>query len=414
MTDLLKTSLNRRTVLQAATVGATGVSPALRALVHAQGSDAPEKKEVKIGFIPLTDCASVVMASVMGFDKKHGVTIIPTKEASWAGVRDKLVNGELDFAHVLYGLVYGVHLGLAGPKKDMAVLMTLNHNGQAITLSKKLADKGAVNGAGLARLMAAEKREYTFAQTFPTGTHAMWLYYWLAANGIDPMKDAKVITVPPPQMVANMRVGNMDGFCVGEPWNHRAIMDGIGFTATTTQDIWKDHPEKVLGTTSEFVQKYPNTARAVTAAILEASRWIDESLANKTRMAETIAGKAYVNTGVDAINQRILGRYQDGLGKTWDDPNHMKFYNDGAVNFPYLSDGMWFLTQHKRWGLLKVHPDYLGVAKAINRMDVYRQAATATKTPLPKSDMRSHKLVDGVVWDGKDPARYADGFKLKA
>jgi nitrate/nitrite transport system substrate-binding protein len=191
-------------------------------------------------------------------------------------------------------------------------------------------------------------------------------------------------------------------------------MDGIGFTATTTQDIWKDHPEKVLGTTSEFVQKYPNTARAVTAAILEASRWIDESLANKTRMAETIAGKAYVNTGVDAINQRILGRYQDGLGKTWDDPNHMKFYNDGAVNFPYLSDGMWFLTQHKRWGLLKAHPDYLGVAKTINRMDVYRQAATATKTPLPKSDMRSHKLVDGVVWDGKDPARYADGFKLKA
>jgi len=414
MTDLLKTSLNRRTVLQAATVGAVGVSPALRALVHAQGSDAPEKKEVKIGFIPLTDCASVVMASVLGFDKKYGVTIIPTKEASWAGVRDKLVNGELDFAHVLYGLVYGVHLGLAGPKKDMAVLMNLNHNGQAITLSKKLAEKGAVNGAGLAKLMASEKREYTFAQTFPTGTHAMWLYYWLAAHGINPMKDAKVITVPPPQMVANMRVGNMDGFCVGEPWNHRAIMDGIGITATTTQDIWKDHPEKVLGTTSEFVQKYPNTARAVTAAILEASKWIDDGLANKNKMAETIAGKAYVNTGVDAINQRILGRYQDGMGKTWDDPNHMKFFNEGTVNFPYLTDGMWFLTQHKRWGLVKDHPDYLNVAKAVNRIDVYKQAATASKTPLPKSDMRSHKLVDGVVWDGKDPAKYADSFKIKA
>ncbi len=414
MTDLLKTSLNRRTVLQAATVGAVGVSPALRALVHAQGSDAPEKKEVKIGFIPLTDCASVVMASVLGIDKKYGVTIIPTKEASWAGVRDKLVNGELDFAHVLYGLVYGVHLGLAGPKKDMAVLMNLNHNGQAITLSKKLAEKGAVNGAGLAKLMASEKREYTFAQTFPTGTHAMWLYYWLAAHGINPMKDAKVITVPPPQMVANMRVGNMDGFCVGEPWNHRAIMDGIGVTATTTQDIWKDHPEKVLGTTSEFVQKYPNTARAVTAAILEASKWIDEGLANKNKMAETIAGKAYVNTGVDAINQRILGRYQDGMGKTWDDPNHMKFFNEGTVNFPYLTDGMWFLTQHKRWGLVKDHPDYLNVAKAVNRIDVYKQAATASKTPLPKSDMRSHKLVDGVVWDGKDPAKYADSFKIKA
>ena len=414
MTDLLKTSPNRRTVLQAATVGAVGVSPALRALVHAQGSDAPEKKEVKIGFIPLTDCASVVMASVLGFDKKYGVTIIPTKEASWAGVRDKLVNGELDFAHVLYGLVYGVHLGTAGPKKDMAVLMSLNNNGQAITLSKKLAEKGAVNGAGLAKLMASEKREYTFAQTFPTGTHAMWLYYWLAAHGINPMKDAKVITVPPPQMVANMRVGNMDGFCVGEPWNHRAIMDGIGITATTTQDIWKDHPEKVLGTTAEYAKKYPNTSRAVTAAILEASRWIDASIANRNKMAETIADKAFVNTSVDAVNQRILGRYQNGLGKTWDDPNSMKFYNEGLVNFPYLSDGMWFLTQHKRWGILKEHPDYLKVAQEINQIGLYKDAAAASKTAVPKDAMRTSKLFDGVVWDGKDPKKYADSFKVRA
>ena len=380
----------------------------------AAGSDAPEKKEVKIGFIPLTDCASVVMASVLGIDQKYGVKIIPSKEASWAGVRDKLVNGELDFAHVLYGLVYGVHMGTAGPKKDMAVLMTLNNNGQAITLSKKLADKGAVDGAGLAKLMRAEKREYTFAQTFPTGTHAMWLYYWMAANGINPLNDAKVITVPPPQMVANMRVGNMDGFCVGEPWNHRAIIDGIGVTATTTQDIWKDHPEKVLGTTAEFTKKYPNTARAVTAAILEAGKWIDASLANKQKMAETIADKSYVNTSVDAINQRILGRYQNGMGKTWDDPNYMKFSGDGAVNFPYLSDGMWFITQHKRWGLIKEHPDYLAVAKQINQIDIYKQAASAAKVSVPADVMRTSKLMDGVVWDGKDPRKYADSFKVHA
>ena len=418
MTDVLKTSLNRRTVLQAATVGAVGVSPALRALVHAQGSDAPEKKEVKIGFIPLTDCASVVMASVLGFDKKYGVTIIPTKEASWAGVRDKLVNGELDFAHVLYGLVYGVHLGTAGPKKDMAVLMNLNHNGQAITLSKALADKGAVDGPSLAALMAKEKREYTFAGTFPTGTHAMWMHYWLAAAGINPLSGAKLITVPPPQMVANMRVGNMDGFCVGEPWNHRAIMDGIGITANTTQDIWKDHPEKVLGTSADFVKKYPNTTRAVMMAVLEASQWIDASLSNKMKMAETVAQKAYINTSVDAINQRILGRYSNGvgggLGKTWDDPNHMKFFNDGAVNFPYLSDGMWFLTQHKRWGLLKSHPDYLAVAKQVNQVDLYKSVASAMKISVPKDVLRTSKLIDGVVWDGKDPAKYADGFKIKA
>jgi nitrate/nitrite transport system substrate-binding protein len=380
----------------------------------AQGSDAPEKKEVRIGFIPLTDCASVVMASVLKFDEKYGVKIIPTKEASWAGVRDKLVNGELDMEHVLWGLIYGVHQGVGGPKKDMAVLMNLNHNGQAITLSRKIADKGAVDGASLAKLMAAEKREYTFAQTFPTGTHAMWLYYWLASVGINPMRDSKVITVPPPQMVANMRVGNMDGFCVGEPWNHRAIIDGIGITATTTQDIWRDHPEKALGTTAEFANKYPNTCRAVIAAILEAGRWIDAGLQNKNKMAETIADKAYVNTSVDAINQRILGRYQNGLGRTWDDPNHMKFFADGAVNFPYLSDGMWFLTQHKRWGLVKDHPDYLKIAQQINRIDLYKQGAAAAKVSLPKSEMRSSKLVDGVVWDGRDPAKYADSFKVKA
>mgnify|MGYP000228648452 CR=1 FL=1 len=414
MTDLLKTNLSRRAVLQAATVGAVGISPALRAAVYAAGSDAPEKTEVKIGFIPLTDCASVVMASVLGIDQKYGVKIIPTKEASWAGVRDKLVNGELDFAHVLYGLVYGVQMGIGGPKKDMAVLATLNHNGQGITLSKKLAEKGAVDAGSLAKLMAAEKREYTFAQTFPTGTHAMWLYYWLASAGVNPLKEAKIITVPPPQMVANMRVGNMDGYCVGEPWGHRAIIDGIGVTATTTQDIWKDHPEKVLGTTNEFVKKYPNTARAVTAAILEASKWIDSGLVNKNKMAETVADKAYVNTSVDAINQRILGRYQNGMGKTWDDPNHMKFYNEGSVNFPYLSDGMWFLTQHKRWGLLKDHPDYLNVAKQVNQIEIYKQAAAMTKTPLPKDVMRTSKLMDGVVWDGKDPAKYADSFKIKA
>jgi len=380
----------------------------------AAGSDAPEKKEVRIGFIPLTDCASVVMAAVNRFDEKYGIKIIATKEASWASVRDKLVNGELDAAHVLYGLIYGVQLGIGGPKKDMAVLMGLNHNGQAITLSNALRDKGATDGPTLAKLVAKKEREYTFAHTFPTGTHAMWLYYWLAANGIDPLQGVKSITVPPPQMVANMRVGNMDGYCVGEPWGNRAIIDKIGFTAVTTQEIWTDHPEKVLGSTAEFCQKNPNTARAMIAAILDAGRWIDASLANKQKTAETIAQKAYVNTDTDVIVARMLGRYENGLGKSWDDRNHMKFFDDGAVNFPYLSDGMWFLTQHRRWGLLKEDPDYAAVARKINRIDLYKQGAAAAGVALPKSEMRTSKLIDGVVWDGKDPKKYAAGFKIKA
>ncbi len=417
--DILESNNPRRDFLKkAAGVSAAAalmnmVPAGVRSAAWAAGSDAPELKEVNIGFIPLTDCASVVIAAVKGFDQKYGIKITPSKEASWAAVRDKLVNGELHAAHVLYGLIYGVQMGIGGPKKDMAVLATLNNNGQAITLSNQLKAKGAVDGPSLAKLIAAEPREYTFAQTFPTGTHAMWLYYWLAANGVNPFTQTKVITVPPPQMVANMRVDNMDGYCVGEPWNARAIRDNIGFTAVTTQEIWQDHPEKVLGTSLEFVQKYPNTARAMIMAILDASKYID-TMSNRSEVAKIISAKSYVNTDFDSIEDRMLGQYDNGNGKQWNDPNYMKFYNDGKVGYPYLSDGMWFLTQHKRWGLIKEHPDYLAVAKQVNQTKLYKEAATQTKTPLPKSDFRTSKLIDGVVWDGKNAAKYADGFKIKA
>ncbi len=389
-------------------------SPGIRSGALAAGSDAPEKREVRIGFMPLTDCASLVMAAVHGFDEKYGIKIIPSKEASWASVRDKLVNGELDAAHVLYGLIYGVQLGVGGPKKDMSVLMSLNHNGQAITLSNQFKDRGVVDAPSLARQLGKQEKTYTFAQTFPTGTHAMWLYYWLAAHGINPLQDVKTITVPPPQMVANMRLGKMDGFCVGEPWNNRAIIDNIGFTAATTQEIWADHPEKVLGTTTDWVKQNPNAARAVVAAILDAGKWIDSSIANKQKTAETIASRSYLNTDTEVIVARMLGRYQNGLGKSWDDRSCMRFFNDGAVNFPYLSDGMWFMTQHKRWGLLKSHPDYLAVARQVNRIDIYSQGAAAAGVALPESEMRSSQMIDGVVWDGKEPAGYADAFKIKA
>ena len=407
--------MRKRDFIKAA--GAAGlmsmVPEGVRTGAWAAGSDAPEKKEVKIGFIPLTDCSSVVMASVMKFDEKYGIKITPSKEASWAAVRDKLVNGELDASHVLYGLIYGVQMGIGGPKKDMAILMNLNHNGQAFTLSRKLYDKGVKSVTDLAAFMKKEKGEYTFAQTFPTGTHAMWIYYWLAAHGIHPFNDAKAITVPPPQMVANMRVGNMDGYCVGEPWPFRAIVDKIGFTANTTQDLWKDHPEKVLGCTAEFVDKYPNTARAMTAAIIDAGRWIDASLSNRQKTAEVVADKSYVNTDMEVIVARMLGRYDNGIGRIWDDKDHMKFYNDGYVTFPFLSDGMWFMSQHRRWGLLKEDPDYLAVAQKVNRIDLYKEAAAMTKTPLPKNAFRTAKLMDGVVWDGRDAKKYAGAFKIR-
>ncbi len=404
------------------------VAPGVRNAAWAGGSDKPEKSTVNIGFIPLTDCASVVMASVKGFDRKYGVTITPSKQASWAAVRDKLVSGELDASHVLYGLVYGVQMGVGGPQKNMAVLMTLSNNGQGISLANHFKGKGVTDGHSLAKLISARAgsglaprghprhggaNPYTFAQTFPTGTHAMWLYYWLAAHGIDPLAQTRLITVPPPQMVANMCAGNMDGFCVGEPWNARAIQDGIGFTAATSQDIWADHPEKVLGTTREFVEHYPNTARAMIMALLEASRYVD-TMSHRAEVAQVIAGKAYIDTEPGVIEDRMLGYYSDGLGRTWHDHHFMKFCDDGRVNFPYLSDGMWFLTQHRRWGLLKQDPDYRTVAAGVNQVTLYREAAAQVRVPLPEADMRSSKLIDGVVWDGSNPKAYAGGFAIRA
>jgi len=418
--DKLATPDNSRRNFFRASAGALGASVLMgmvpeqvRNNAWATGTDAPEIKEVKIGFIPLTDCAPIVVAAEMGFDQKHGIKILPSKEASWAGVRDKVVNGELHAAHVLYGLVYGVQMGIGGMQKDMAVLMSLNNNGQGITLANQIKDKGAVDGPTLKRLLDNENRDFTFAQTFPTGTHAMWLYYWLAANGINAIKDVKTIVVPPPQMVANMRIGNMDGYCVGEPWGARAIYDKVGFTVATSQDIWVDHPEKVLGTTAEFVAKNPNTTRAMMLAVLEACRYI-EATTNRPGVAKLIAGKSYVNAPEEVIEGRFLGHYDNGNGKKWEDSNFMKFFNDGKVNFPYLSDGMWFLTQHKRWGLLKDDPDYLAIAKKVNQIDLYTQVASQLGISVPKDPMRSSKLMDGVVWDGRNPKAYAAGFKIKA
>ncbi len=370
-------------------------------------------KEIRVGFIPLTDCASVIIASLMKFDEKYGIRIIPCRQPSWAAVRDKLVSGELHAAHALYGLVYGVHLGIGGLQKDMTVLMTLNNNGQGISLSSQLKDKGVIDGPSLAKLIEKQPNEYTFAHTYPTGTHAMWLYYWLANYGINPTSEIKSITVPPDRMVNSVRIGSMSGFCVGEPWNARGIHDGVSFSVASSQDIWPDHPEKVLATTAEFADENPETARALVMALLDAARFIDVQ-GNRAKVAEIISGRDYVDAPVEVIEGRFLGDYEDGLGKKWHDPNCMKFFNDGKVPFPYLSDGMWFLTQFKRWGLLKQDIDYLGVARQINRIELYQQAASRLNVAVPDDVMRRSTLMDGTVWDGSDPAAYAASFVVRA
>lgn len=409
-------SVSRRRLLQAGlAVAGTTLLPGIFNHVRAAGSDAPELPQVKVGFIPLTDCAPVVMASLKGFDKKYGITILPTKQASWAAVRDKLVSGELDAAHALYGMIYGLELGIAGKQQAMANLMTLNQNGQAITLSADLLDKGITTPEALKKYVAQQPAgSCTFAHTFPTGTHAMWLYYWLAAAGIHPFNDIRTVVVPPPQMVMNMRIGNMVGFCVGEPWNARAIDDRIGFTAATSQAIWPDHPEKVLGTRRAWVEQNPNTARALVAALLDAARWIDASDDNRRETARELSKRAWLNTKEKYLTGRMTGAYDNGAGQQWQDAHPMRFFADGAVSYPWHSDGMWFLTQFRRWGLLKEDPDYQAIAARVNRTDVYQQAAAAVGgIMLPTNSLRTSQLMDGKRWDGTNPAAYAASFAIQ-
>ncbi len=407
-------TISRRDVLKAAGAGAllAGVPAGWTGGVYA--SDAPESPKVRIGIIALTDCSSIVMAHELGLFKKHGIESTISKEASWAVIRDRLTLGENQATHMLIGMPYASTMGLAGaPVKPMIIPLYLNRNGQAITLTKALLDKGVKTPQQLKPLALEAKAKgtpMTFAMTFPPGTHAMWTRYWLGSGDINPDRDVTLITIPPAQMVANMKVGKMDGFCVGEPWGARAIADGIGFTAITTQQIWKDHPEKVLAFTEEYASKNPRTVRAVMRAVVEASQWIDK-LENRTRMAEVVGQAQYVNAAKEIILGRMLGDYDYGDGRKEKDKLYMTFF-DRFTNFPQKSHGVWWLTQFRRWGMVKEPPDYKGLVDRVHRPDIFREVAKGMGVETPREDMKKETLFDGITFDPAEPEKYAKGFAV--
>src|SRR5687767_5686262 len=271
----------------------------------AYAQDGPEIKDMRFGIIALTDCAPIVMAHELGYFKKFGINSTISKEASWAVIRDKLSLGENHATHMLIGMPIASTMGLAGsPVKPMVIPWLLNRNGQAITLNNKLKNAGVRKPADvkpLADKAKASGEPLTFAMTFPPGTHAMWIRYWLASGGIHPDKDVTLITIPPAQMVANMKVDKMDGFCVGEPWNYRAIDDKIGYTVITTQQMWKDHPEKVCAFTEEFAAKNPKTVKAVLKALHLASVELDK-MENRPKFAEIISRPTYIDRKSTRLN----------------------------------------------------------------------------------------------------------------
>jgi nitrate/nitrite transport system substrate-binding protein len=364
---------------------------------------------IRIGFIPLTDCASVVMADKLGLYKQYGLNVEVTKESSWANVRDKLLTGELDAAHCLFGMPFSVYTGVGGTAgKEMKIAMMLNANGQAITLSKELAQYAGyadLKGVPAAVEALRAKKEPTFAMTFPGGTHDMWLRYWLAASGVD-QNSVKLVTIPPPQMVANMKVNTMDGFCVGEPWGGVAVKDDIGYTHITTQDIWKDHPEKALVANADFADKRRDDLKKVMRAVLEASMWLDK-LENRAEAATVISDKAYVNAPADVLANRLIGKYDlgGGLGEKVFTDDYMLFHKGGAINFPRKGHGIWFMNQYVRFGYLKEAPDYKAIADKLIMQDLYAEVAKELSLAVPDDDLQPFTLkLDGATFDPANPA----------
>lgn len=374
------------------------------------GSDAPEKTVLKIGFVPLTDCAPVVVARQCDFGRRHGIAIELCKLPSWAAVRDALLSGEIDAAHTLYGLVYGVQLGLGGVQADMGVLMTLSQNGQAITLSNQLAGRLQAVGS-LREALESEPRKPVLAQTFPTGTHAMWLYYWLASQDVHPLYEVRSVVIPPPQMSDALARGELDGFCAGEPWHAVAQARKVGQTVVSSSEIWPDHPEKVLACRRDFAALYPNAARALIKTVLEACRWL-EVPANRQQAAGWLATEGITGAPVDLIAPRLLGDY--GSAALRQPPRPLRFFAGGEVNFPYLSDGLWFLSQYRRWGMLRREADLAAIAAAVNQTALYAEAAGALGVDLPPSVMRHSVLIGGLRWDGGDAEAYARSFAIAA
>ena len=358
----------------------------------------PSFRKVTLGFIALTDAAPIIMAKELGFYEKRGLDVEVVKQASWPATRDNLLSGQIDGAHCLSTMPFSVASGVSGSGTGLKIAMILNNNGQAITLNKQLASAGY---GGLAEAKAMlDKREPTLAMTYPGGTHDLWLRYWLRATGADE-KRIKIIPIPPPQMVQNMKVGNMDGYCVGEPWNAVAVAQDIGFTHITTQDIWEHHPEKALVVNEKTAGEKALMLELI-GATLEASKWLDD-LDNRGEAATTIGSAAYVNAPPEEIKGRLLGTYDLGAGLGTKDfgGKQMMFFRDGMTPAPRRSYGYWTLAQYQRLGLIPSKPDYSIVDDIVLR-DLYEEAAEKEGIDVPDDDMKPFTVkLDNTEFDPK-------------
>lgn len=406
-----------------------------------------EKPQLTLGFIPLTDCAPLVIAQEKGYFAKYGLEVQLSKETSWANIRDKLAIGVLDGAQMLAPMPIAMTLGVGPIQQPMCTALSLDLNGNAITVSNDLYEKlciidpqamqtAPVTADALKQLIDQERhagrKRLTFAMVFPISTHNYELRYWMASAGIDPDRDVELVVVPPPQMPDRLRAGDIDGYCVGEPWNEVAVRESIGRVLITSYEIWQNNPEKVFGVSQEWAVQHPNTHRALIKALLEASRWLDDTN-NRREVVEIIARSRYINAPQDIVRMSMTGTFQYAQREFPRQLPDFNVFHRYAANFPWRSHAMWFITQMLRWGQLDSAVNIREIAETVYRPDIYREAASTLGIPTPQVDYKvegnheapwhllqsnnelqlgADRFFDGQIFSPADPLAYLQSTRI--
>ena len=395
------------------------------------------RTNLRLGFIPLVDCAPLVVASEMGFFADQGLSVTLSREVSWANIRDKVAVGALDCAHMLGPMTLASSLGLAGAVTPTLAPMALNSGGSAFTVSRTLAaalrdiDPDGMacrptTARPLARLLAARaaatEPPLTFAVVFPHSIHNYQLRYWLAEAGIDPDRDVRIVVVPPPRMAARLKSGEIDGFCVGAPWNALSVLEGAGETLIRASEFWHGAPDKVLGVTRAWAERRPDVLQAVLRAVMGAAAWADAP-EHRAELAELLSGPRYLDSSEPAVAASLVAPAMDRIS-----------FHRNAAGFPWRSHAVWFLTQMLRWGQIGPDADIASLSEAVFRPDLFRSAAADLGLPAPLVDekvegahagpwtldeatlpipMAPDLFFDGKVFDAAQPLAYARSFVIR-
>lgn len=394
-------------------------------------AETPETTSVQLGYIPIVESAPLVIALEKGFFAKYGMTnVVVAKQASWGAARDNVVigsaGGGIDGGQWQMPMPYLITEGritTGNQPIPMYVLCQLNTHGNGIAIANTHQGKGLgvkiADSKALFDQLKSNGQQFTAAYTFPGVNQDFWIRYWLAASGIDPDADVKLLTVPAAQTVANMKTGTMDAFSTGDPWPYRIVKDGVGFIAALTADIWKAHPEEYLALRADWVDRHPKATKAILKAVMEAQQWCDD-FNNRQELSQILARRAYFGVPEEVLSEAFMGRYDLGEGRTVDDRSMAPLYwkdEKGSVSYPYKSHDLWFLTESVRWGFLpkETLDQAPSLIDRVNREDLWREAAREIGiADIPTSPSRGvEEFFDGIRFDPLNPQAYLDSLQIK-